>query len=580
MKISQLEEKLYEIFIKDNFPVVIAINGEWGSGKTYFWQNIFLERYKNKLKDKKIAYVSLFGHNSLNDIKTDIILQISKTTKIISKIQDKVKNIKGMVFKEQDINISLGGGILSAGLSLLTVNDFKNVIICFDDFERLSSNIKIKDLMGFISNLKEQKNCKILMILNEEELKKIHKIQNTEKELDTFSLYKEKIVDYEFLFKNDIKDFIENHIDTKFNKNIILDYFYDYQINNLRLIKQLIEKANFYKDIISNITEKIQKDFIYLLFSILYLKKKYNLTSQEYYELKKIQDNIRIKNFMNSAGNDSNEEDTILTDIQKEQIEYLVDFANEDIENLIWQQLENERDIRNELKEDLEKLSLENQINQDKDKIMNNWNRLHLDFSYTIEDFIKDIKPILEKENVSEILSLSEYHFFVNFVEKYDKFDSEKIEKTIKKYIDKIVNQEKSISIHEESNIDLIRKHYPDLLNYVYDKKLETLIQNTTCKGLKELLEKVINGWGEKDQYILNNISKSKYKECIISNPAFVEVIIRFLKAKKRDDIYFRSAIKNILKVLEELEEENESYKFKVEKIFNVIGIQERIKKD
>ena len=58
MKISKLEEKLYEIFIKSNFPVVVVINGEWGSGKTYFWQNIFLERYKNKLKDKKIVYVS------------------------------------------------------------------------------------------------------------------------------------------------------------------------------------------------------------------------------------------------------------------------------------------------------------------------------------------------------------------------------------------------------------------------------------------------------------------------------------------------------------------------------------------
>ena len=37
MKISKLEEKLYEIFIKSNFPVVVVINGEWGSGKTYFW---------------------------------------------------------------------------------------------------------------------------------------------------------------------------------------------------------------------------------------------------------------------------------------------------------------------------------------------------------------------------------------------------------------------------------------------------------------------------------------------------------------------------------------------------------------
>ena len=116
----------------------------------------------------------------------------------------------------------------------------------------------------------------------------------------------------------------------------------------------------------------------------------------------------------------------------------------------------------------------------------------------------------------------------------------------------------------------MIKKYYPDLLDYIYSKKQEILIQSTTCEELKELLEKVISGWGEKDQYILNNISESQYKKCIISNPDFVEIIIKFLKTKKQDNIYFKNAVENILKVLEELKEENESYKFKVEKIYEL----------
>ena len=43
---QKLEEKLYYLFIKSNEPFVASISGEWGIGKTYFWQKIFLENIK------------------------------------------------------------------------------------------------------------------------------------------------------------------------------------------------------------------------------------------------------------------------------------------------------------------------------------------------------------------------------------------------------------------------------------------------------------------------------------------------------------------------------------------------------
>ena len=83
MKLDKIEENLYDLLIKENKEVVISISGEWGVGKTHFWNN-FIKKYENKeLKDKQIAYVSLFGINSLNDIKTSILLQVSPTKKKI-----------------------------------------------------------------------------------------------------------------------------------------------------------------------------------------------------------------------------------------------------------------------------------------------------------------------------------------------------------------------------------------------------------------------------------------------------------------------------------------------------------------
>jgi uncharacterized protein YydD (DUF2326 family) len=71
---------------------------------------------------------------------------------------------------------------------LLDKQDFKDIIVCFDDFERLSSSMELKEVLGLISELKEQKNCSVVMILNEDELR-----DNKE----TLDKYKEKLIDYE-----------------------------------------------------------------------------------------------------------------------------------------------------------------------------------------------------------------------------------------------------------------------------------------------------------------------------------------------------------------------------------------------
>lgn len=59
------------------------------------------------------------------------------------------------------LNNSLGSfgvsGInVSNVLSLMPKSDFKNIIICFDDFERKSKKLDSKDILGLIYQFKEQ----------------------------------------------------------------------------------------------------------------------------------------------------------------------------------------------------------------------------------------------------------------------------------------------------------------------------------------------------------------------------------------------------------------------------------------
>ena len=217
--IKQLEKRLIELFRKDE-PFVASIHGEWGVGKTHFWLD-FIKQFENK----KNAYISLFGMDSLQEIKSSIAIQVFKINKSISKI----KKYFGILSLIPKIGSYIPGFLVS--LDLLEKKDFENIIICFDDLERHSTKLAIEDIMGFISDIKEQKNCKIFIILNEEKLK----------EDEEFIKNKEKIIDYEFNYNPSVE---ENYKLLKYNdkyfKDYPLEYFKKKNIINIRIMKRVI----------------------------------------------------------------------------------------------------------------------------------------------------------------------------------------------------------------------------------------------------------------------------------------------------------------------------------------------------
>ncbi len=68
----------------------------------------------------------------------------------------------------------------------------KDTIVCFDDFERKGEQLTAKEILGLISILKDQRNCKITIILNDESLKG--------NSLEDYHIYREKVVDIEIGF--------------------------------------------------------------------------------------------------------------------------------------------------------------------------------------------------------------------------------------------------------------------------------------------------------------------------------------------------------------------------------------------
>jgi len=173
---KELIESIEEYIKKPYTDYAVMINGEWGSGKTHFWNHKLRQRIENipnaKGKKYKTIYISLYGINSIEEISKKIFLE---TNPMMSKTLKKfVDNADGNIIPEY---VKTGVDIANLyGNITPTTNqmDFAKLfstddkVLCFDDLER--ANIDIIDILGYINNFVEHDGIKTILICNEKEL--------------------------------------------------------------------------------------------------------------------------------------------------------------------------------------------------------------------------------------------------------------------------------------------------------------------------------------------------------------------------------------------------------------------------
>lgn len=190
-KRKRLKDALEKNRKEEKMGTAIAIIGSWGVGKTYFWEN-FLDSQlseeridkKNNIFNRKYAYVSLFGIESLSDLKTQIYSNIESYHSTIE-VPKWLKSLPS-IFKDTRVT-QLGINAPVKLIDNLLFNQVKDAIICFDDFERMSNKLDIKDVMGLANQLKLEKNCQIILILDES--------KTEDKNKEKYAEYKEKLID-------------------------------------------------------------------------------------------------------------------------------------------------------------------------------------------------------------------------------------------------------------------------------------------------------------------------------------------------------------------------------------------------
>ncbi len=199
-----------EEFLASDTIQVLELKGDWGVGKTYYFQNFLAwAKHKNLLgKLKAFSYVSLFGSASVSTLEASIFTAHEPLSdKAGVKLISGSKPIKSFLDKVRQTTMELCGARLSFGTASTLINGLirkyyiKDFLICFDDIERMSQEMSPSAFLGLVSSLKEQQNCKILLIYNYDKLSGSNQpLQGAIEE------YREKIIDREVSFRPTVEE--------------------------------------------------------------------------------------------------------------------------------------------------------------------------------------------------------------------------------------------------------------------------------------------------------------------------------------------------------------------------------------
>ncbi len=185
---EDLVESILDYVRADYTDYAIMINGEWGSGKTYFWNN----KIRNKIdsltfngKQYSTIYMSLYGISNLEDISKKIFIE---TTQLMDKNMKKYMNTHDQTsipeYAKTGLDMAHLFGAKQAGEKIDYSQFFStdDKVLCFDDLER--ANVDVIDILGYINNFVEHDHIKTIIICNEKELST--KLKSSNLEMKTF----------------------------------------------------------------------------------------------------------------------------------------------------------------------------------------------------------------------------------------------------------------------------------------------------------------------------------------------------------------------------------------------------------
>ena len=254
---EDLVESILDYIRSDYTDYAIMINGEWGSGKTYFWNNKIRPKIESmQLNGKRYTavYMSLYGISNLEDISKKIFIE---TTQLMDKNLKKYMDASGVAtipeYAKTGLDMANFFGVTQNG-DRIDYREFFSTddkVLCFDDLER--ANVDVIDILGYINNFVEHDHIKTIIICNEKELST--KLKNSNLEMKTFIATYLLDKENKLNIKTD-KPMVERIRDTI---EYVFDKANDYERIKEKLIGETFEYAPEFNYIINGLLMRYEK---------------------------------------------------------------------------------------------------------------------------------------------------------------------------------------------------------------------------------------------------------------------------------------------------------------------------------
>lgn len=539
--------------LQSNNKKVIVLKGDWGIGKTYLWKE---EIQPNLPILQKCGYVSLFGKSSIQEINKAALTTVYLANKIENK-KTKVRKFLHLADKYtkenefEKLNFAIQG--VDALLSVINRETLKNTIICFDDLERMDSNIDFKDFLGFVNDLAEHQECKVVLIFNEKELFNIEKVENITNENNDknnnkqieisdnqiiYNKFKEKTIDLEITYTPTFEDnfnvacnIINHNLEDKY-KNIIKNLLNELHENNIRITSKCIECVNDFINAVYSIKDKLQyfdnfsnTILLEIIKSIAYISQQYWKAGHKFWDNKYTEkyNKEKYKNNYDLAFRDALKKPAIYQGKYLETLDKYFQGYKFD-EHILYSYLKDYSLL-------LIYYKFEKQRNEYEEIF---WNTIDGKF----DDYINNMCNLFkDKDNAySFFINIGSYAFQSYFNDSTLIKNSKKFKKIFNKQMNRAMNryiEEYQNNFDIKYNFDMIEK-----IRLVDNTKTALLYKNP--KDLKDyydcLLYVTSEDYRQSCKYVLEQINFNKYKElCNANNEFFIHSKSLFFERNKYD---------------------------------------------
>lgn len=493
MSVEVIKEKIFQ-FLSSDQPEVMAIKGEWGVGKTFSWKKFLNEANSKKIINlERYSYVSLFGVNSLEAFKYSIFENVIKREMIGTEasVETFKKNTAGLIesIGRQSINIFKGAPIInsfSPAIETISFLSLNHTLICIDDLERKGSGLEIKDVLGMVSLLKEQKKCKVVLLLND-----------GEEGLEDYEKYSEKVIDIEIAFAPTPEECASiAYSEQSPNYSRMKELTTSLGIKNIRILKKIERVVTLSLPLAEGFEPEISDQVLHslVLFTWSYFCSKSN-------------EEIPTLEFLTSKGyallgigdEECDEKEKYWLTILQAYNYHLTD----DLDLVLAEAVKTGYIIENEFNEKANSKNQQIIASKSEGSFSNAWDLYHDSFNNNEEEVINELYESFKKN--CNYITPTNLNGTVSLFRELG--EEEKASEIISFYIESRKNEFELFNMKENNFFGDIKDQE------IIDRFNDTYTKSVTTETAKQVLDRIAgeNGWSQSDEVILANTTIDDY---------------------------------------------------------------------